>query len=734
MSAADRKRGEAYLDLEDQAEQRLRELQSPPRRREEGATLSNPVAEAAIIAGLVNCGDPAAIGRYALEHRLNSELFTIPAYRAAYAAITDLAADGQPVDVPILAQRMAHEDLAAVDSACREHVSAANFTHYARILAGCKQRRAVASARDRLAQAANADAPDHELARLFEAVRAASAGDSSDKTAPPPWKSLDLDTMRAARLNPRCIVENLLYADLAVVNAEGGTGKTTVQLYEAIHIALGLELWGCRVLNPGRTIFITAEDSEEILQARLLKIMDAMTLSDWQRRKVADSIMFWDLSGTMARLAELDGRGNVVLTELADRIVETYRDAGLAQVIFDPAISFSPGERIVNDGEQAMLTACRRIIYGLNCCVRLVHHSGKTNAREGAIDQYAGRGGTALPDGARMVTILASANRVNIQKPDFDLKAGESVFVMVRAKLSYAPPQPNIWIRRRGWTFEYCIETPLNSDAVRDRDANKVADFLTEELHHGRRYTANTLEQSGKTGLSRSRLRAALATLETNGRVTPRDLPLELRQGGRKVYLHPLNLASHSGEVPANIPQTDPQQAPTSPASTTSPPYREYNGGEVDAAIISSNSTTSPANIGEVPAKWRSSDESAIEPPQQPAPTQPITRAQAQEINRQRVKESLAEMVELPGGWLISEPPAPADSTPTPPDISPDIPSTPPAATQSTADTWDCQRGDIATRDNPRQPAEPPPEEPHPRAPKPAHAPSAKPKYREVFQ
>lgn len=135
---------------------------------------------------------------------------------------------------------------------------------------------------------------------------------------------------------------------------------------------------------------------------------------------------------------------------------------------------------------------------------------------------------------------------------------------------------------------------------------DKVADFLTEELHHGRRYTANTLEQSGKTGLSRARLRAALAALEVSGRVTPRDYPPELRQGGRKAYLHPLNFARPRGEVAANTPQTDREQTPTSPPPNLAAAYREKNGGEVDAAISSSNSTTSPANIGEVPAKWRS--------------------------------------------------------------------------------------------------------------------------------
>ncbi|MBK8184857.1 MAG: hypothetical protein IPK63_19025 [Candidatus Competibacteraceae bacterium] len=80
---------------------------------------SNPVAEAAIIAGLVNCGDPAEIGVYALDHRLALDCFTLPAYRNAYDAILELAADGQPVDIAIIAQRLDAEDLAAVDSACQ---------------------------------------------------------------------------------------------------------------------------------------------------------------------------------------------------------------------------------------------------------------------------------------------------------------------------------------------------------------------------------------------------------------------------------------------------------------------------------------------------------------------------------------------------------------------------------------------------------------------------------------
>lgn len=704
MSATARERGESFLNQ--QAEKKLRDMQSPTRRTTARDDLVHPEAERAVIAALIRNANPSDI----TLHGVIPDLFGLAATRKAFEAITKAWLDGVTPDAATLRVALEPATYIELETTLAENVSGANLPHYVRLLKGCLQRRNEAAARDRLAQAAAAGAPEHELAELFEAVRAIGAGDSSDKTVPPPWKPLDLNDMSKARITPKCIVENMLFADLALIAAEGGTGKTTLLLYESIHIALGLELWGCRVLNPGRTIFITAEDGEELLQARLLKIMDAMGLDDWQRRRVASNVMFWDVTGSLVRLAELDGRGNLKLTELADRIVETYRDANLAQVVFDPCISFGPGERIVNDGEQAIVTACRRIIRGLNCCVRLVHHTGKSNARNGEIDQYAGRGGTALPDGARMVTILSGVNRTTSRPQNFHLQPGESGFVMARAKLSYAPPQPNIWVIRTGWTFSYIIEQPRNPEAVRSQDAETVADFLINEFAHGRRYTANSLELCGSTGLSRARLRAALAVLETLGRIEERDLPDDQKHGRRKTYLHALKAATQSGGLAADYPPNRQPDNPIPPASSNPPPYREYINGGLDAVLYSPISTNPPADTGGLAADWRISDESATEPPQQPAPTQPITRAQAQEINRQHVKESLAEMVELPGGWLISEPPAPVDSTPTPPDnpdISRDIPITSPAATQSPTDTWADKTADII-RDNPQPPATPP--------------------------
>ena len=456
-------------------------------------------------------------------------------------------------------------------------------------------------------------------------------GEQSAKSAAiPPLRPFSDGELSGARLHPRCIVEKYLYADLALVAAAGGTGKTTTLIHEAACIATGRDVWGCQVQEPGATLFITAEDSRELFAARLREVMAAMDLSDYERRLVLERVTVWDVSGDMVRLAELDQGGNIRLTELADNIVTAYRDCGLVQVVFDPAISFGPGERLVNDGEQAVVTACRRIVRGLNCCVRLIHHTGKANARNGAIDQYASRGGTALPDGCRMVTILSAVGETGhcaANAPDgFDLQPGESGFIMARAKLSYAPPQPNIWIRRRGFGFEYFIEQPRNSGEARALDADKVFGFLTDELHHGTRYTARALEDSGSLKLPRARLRAALAILETGGRLEERELPKDARRGKRKNYLHPTAsyCAAASGAIEPENTRSDGGGYPNAPTIAIAPPYREYKNGAIDAALYPPDSLNAPPVDGAIAAQWRNSDGNPepAAPPAGSGPTQ----------------------------------------------------------------------------------------------------------------
>ena len=447
------------------------------------------------------------------------------------------------------------------------------------------------------------------------------------KRQPPAFTCFTEADLNKAKLHPRCFVTNLLYADLGEVAAPGGVGKTTMMLYESALLALKRPIWGCEVVNPGKTLIITAEDSADLIAARLREILDAMNLSPADRQLARESIAVWDVSGEMLRLAELDGSGNLNLTDLADSIVDAYRDAGIAQVIFDPVVSFGPGERVINDGEQAIVTACRRIVRGLNCCVRLVHHTGKANARNGAIDQYAGRNGSALPDGCRMVTVLSSIRDTQLSPPEsFEMAQGDSAFVYARAKLSYAPPQPNIWVRRRGFAFEYWIERQRSADEIIATDADKIAEFLEAELLHDRKYTPRALEAATKLKIPRKRLRDALAVMDTAGRVVERNLPDDERRGARKTYLALLRHCAEPGQTDGAIESPGYCAAPAEQPGAIEPPMPDPMpdtdpAPETDAQIDQIN-PENPAEAlfeaTEEPCCYCAEADGAIETPEAP--------------------------------------------------------------------------------------------------------------------
>ena len=196
--------------------------------------------------------------------------------------------------------------------------------------------------------------------------------------------------------------------------------------------------------------------------------------------------------------------------------------------------------------------AARRIVKGLGCCVRLICHVGQDAARVMTLDQYASRGGSALPDGSRMVTVLqpwGEADREKLTPPiGFTLGCDEDCMVLARPKLSFVPKhqRPHIWIKRRGYDFEYFTATPADPEAEARGRAVQVERYLIDQLARGARHTKTDLEGAGV--MPQKKLRAALSSLLAKGRVVYAPLPEELRHGGRKEYLHPVAATPSNAE------------------------------------------------------------------------------------------------------------------------------------------------------------------------------------------
>lgn len=338
------------------------------------------------------------------------------------------------------------------------------------------------------------------------------------------------DEWTAARLTPDTIVENHLYADVGVFVAPGGMGKTTMVLHEAVHIPLALPLYGLKILRPGPVVILTAEDSREMLVARLRRIAESMGLTPAQIEQVRRDVRILDVSGTGTRLTEV--RDDVVVpSPYVGELADALRELEPSLVTIDPAVSFGVGESRVNDAEQGLIEAGRRLRRALNCCVRYIHHSGKQNGRDKATDQYAGRGGSAFADGARMVHVLQSVSAADWHKATrTELEPGDNGLILARPKMSYCAPQDPIYIRRRGYRFDAVPTVQSDPLAALERDAQTLLHIIntTEEP------TQNMLVAMD-TGLSRDRTRTVVHHLVETGRAEYRES--KSGRGGKRKYL-----------------------------------------------------------------------------------------------------------------------------------------------------------------------------------------------------
>lgn len=355
----------------------------------------------------------------------------------------------------------------------------------------------------------------------------------------PPPPVISLDEWQRASPAPPCIVDRWYYEDVGVFIAPGGTGKTTLVLFQAIHIVLGQDLFGYEVINPGPVVIVTAEDSRESLVARLREIADEMGLSDEDISKVRNGVLISDVSGTGFKLTQVQ-RDTVSTSVSADRFIKSISALAPSIVFIDPAVSFGVGESRVNDAEQALVEAGRRIRNLVGCAVVYIHHTGKQNARMGSTDQYSGRGGSAFADGSRMVHVLQSIDaRAWLAATGVELNDSEQGLILSRPKISHAPPQPVLYIKRIGYLFVH-VKAAHESNALLLANAEKIFALLKSEVNAGH-YPSGRSVEILPHGLAQKAVRDAITWLKSVGRAE--DTPLTTGgRGGARSYLRPIDV------------------------------------------------------------------------------------------------------------------------------------------------------------------------------------------------
>jgi hypothetical protein len=354
---------------------------------------------------------------------------------------------------------------------------------------------------------------------------------------------VSLDVFENAPPAPEMVVHGYLPCDIAVRYGEGGTGKTTLSLYEAIHIILGQPILGFEVMRPGPVLMLSGEDDRRRIEYRLHHVCKALQLSAEAVRYVQARLYVIDASAVRIPLVVGAEYDQLVETVHLQRLIDAYGPIGLAATYIDPAVSFGPGERYVNDGEQALMTALRRFRREVGGGLFLQHHVSKQASRDAVADQYAGRGGAAMSDAARAVHVLLKHDLAKSDLPLPPTIAAEEVQKgrVLRShvpKLTDGHAHPDaIWIRRTdGWGFER-VAAARPEDAI-ERALREVVAFVRAQARDAVRHTPRSLrDRAPQLRLTKRQIEAAVEHGLMNGALVERALPDDEKRGARKTFL-----------------------------------------------------------------------------------------------------------------------------------------------------------------------------------------------------
>jgi hypothetical protein len=356
---------------------------------------------------------------------------------------------------------------------------------------------------------------------------------------------------------PKMIIDGYLQEDAGGDVGTGETGKSTLLLYEGVHIILGRPLYGRPIIRPGGYLVLTAEDDRDTTLSRLNQICRALELSKAEQLKVLGHFYVEDISSTSAKLIVADHSG-IHETGLADEIISKYADLGLAVASIDPTSLLGPGELSGNDGMAQLMRTARKLHKKLSAAVRLVHHVSKQVARSEIHDQYSARGASSFADNSRsqrqivkMYTRKFEHEGSEYELPEeitnLEIATGKVLAIFVH-KMSYVERDSTpIILVRHGFAFRHVFmqrtDTSPAAEAERRNDEMfRVIDYVRGLLTAGKKIGKTELEEHAqKIGLTRKVLRAARDMALNSSALQELALPKNERTTNRTKYLMPLD-------------------------------------------------------------------------------------------------------------------------------------------------------------------------------------------------
>lgn len=373
---------------------------------------------------------------------------------------------------------------------------------------------------------------------------------ANDRWTPSFFSRYDLTNWKELR-KPQ-IFKDWSTEDIHITTADGGTGKTTLKLYEAICLALGESFLGFECTAPGRTLFITGEDTAPKLGAMLGAILKQMGLLDGtpeneEKVKIIMDSVLVKKDSELCLITKTKQGFIVPDIEALEKVVEAVEDIRPKMIVFDPISSFWGQESALNDMAKAVIKFMGALLEKSDACVEMINHMGKASSTNKDMTQFAGRGGTGLPSHARVSRALRPVSEEEFTElTGMTLEDNKSAMMCQVNKFTDGSPLYNtpFLIIREGYLFSRMtlMEQKVKEERNKMSDAERIFTFVKNERNEKRYPTKEIITacfMASSEKISKDRVGRAIATLSYHGHMGEKIKAIQnpdIEVGG-KVYI-----------------------------------------------------------------------------------------------------------------------------------------------------------------------------------------------------
>jgi RecA-family ATPase len=475
----------------------------------------------------------------AVSGKITASDFYFVAHIWIFKIFGELAADGKPPEL-IFAHPDADEklsDFGGVKYLAKliETVpTTTNAWAYASLILECSVSRRVAAFGAQLIDSANKNSQDIISLIAQAKIEIDRLGDIAKPGDTLWWEpdTASVEKFITTRPPPReMIIPGLLPAGIvAILAAEGGTGKSYASIQMGICVALGLPLFGMyQTGEPSGVLIVFAEESVDEIWRRVYYLFHFM-VGERQDLPALEALLVKNLHiksmlGEDCLMTVLDG--NVCKkTDLPERLVAVTKAYQCVRLlILDPIANMNGGEENNNSHATIFIQVLSWVGLQLGgVSILAVHHTNKASAAEQGLTQGAIRGAGAFVNAARLAILMRRAAESDEKRLGIPTGTHPDFALWKVVKGNYSPRQGTALLRQTSSGAFIHVEPKKQSALDEPTNAEiilKVRSIVIEHSSSGKYYTKTSFAQTFCTqlGVGENRLAMMIGDAITEGKI-----------------------------------------------------------------------------------------------------------------------------------------------------------------------------------------------------------------------